>query len=223
MQSADIWYLATSVGWVYGWIRLYTTSTSSFAGSSSSSTAVPVSSSPHVSSCQQVHDSLHALRRALGNEIARRVAAVTGGNRDVISKTGARIEFLRQEIESMQELAVLVAPPHPSAQVSSSSVGSRIPPGLPYMQWTGYVWCNEYHTYPTVQKCLLAFEHIIRAASCDINQVWHKYLPIRLSPKHRSWSGVVLLIRSGIRLSDLNPIQDFRSGYHFLIYGRILG
>lgn len=179
------------------------------SGSGSGSTGIPVPSSPHVSSRQQVHDSLHALRRALGNEIARRVAAVTGGDADVIGETGARISFLKQEIESMQELAVLVAPPRSSAQASSSSsAGSRIPPGLPYMQWTGYVWCNEYHTYPTMQECLLAFEDIIRAASCDINQVWHKYLPIRLSPEHRSWFGDNLARNSHLSWNEARAMYE---------------
>ncbi|CDH61472.1 predicted protein [Lichtheimia corymbifera JMRC:FSU:9682] len=87
------------------------------------------------SSRQRAHDSIQVLRRELSQVMAQRVEAVTSNDETALISTRNRLEILKQEIEAMQDLAQLVAPARPATSSSSSS-NSRIPPGLPYMQWS---------------------------------------------------------------------------------------
>lgn len=69
----------------------------------------------------------------------------------------------------------------------SNGKAMRAPTNLPKFQWVGYVWEPSETIFPSIHGCLVKFQDIVMANAYPIDKVWNPWLPILLSPEHRSW------------------------------------
>ena len=132
---------------------------------------------------------IEGLRAELARVTRDFTAAVASGDMESAGRFKTQMGNLQEAISLATDAQAVFAP---AASVATDRPAGRAPANLPAVQWSGYVWKPSATSFPTLEDCLIKFEDVVHGDGWDIHQVWSRFLPMLLSPEHRSWFAVNL-------------------------------
>ncbi|KAG0166460.1 hypothetical protein DFQ30_007172 [Apophysomyces sp. BC1015] len=125
-------------------------------------------------------------------------------------------QALLEKIEDLKSVIKVIkdAQEHFVAKVAAPTSPSRIqivPIDLPLLYWSDNIWDRNTKVYDTIADCLKKFEDIVYSHSQSMDQVWHRCLPLIISPEQRSWFDAHLAMQTHLTWNQMKQLINIRT------------